>query len=109
MANPSTPTLPENADLGYLRRRARDLQRAVRAGDRRARELVDGLHPGPFHGELGMFPLRAAQLVVARAHGFASWPRLVRYFDVTGRYRWMERRMPTPSGIPSARSAGWPA
>lgn len=71
--------------LDHLRRLARRLQRAVRARDTEALELVRRHHPDPPPAE--GFPLSAAQLVVARAHGFPSWPRLRAHLDLLGPMR----------------------
>jgi ankyrin repeat protein len=61
-------TLPAHPNLDHLRRQARDLLRAVRAGD------VDAAH------RLGSHPdqatLAVAQRAIAREYGFPSWPRL---------------------------------
>ncbi len=75
------PTVPLPADpsLGHLRKLAKDLRRAVLAGAPEALAEVAEHHPdgaAVLAGATG-FPLNAAQLVVARRHGFASWPRLV--------------------------------
>ncbi|MBE7160840.1 MAG: ankyrin repeat domain-containing protein [Williamsia herbipolensis] len=63
-------TLPERPDIDCLRGQARDLQRGVRAGDpaalRRASVPVAD----------NAFRLGDAQRVIAREHGFVSWPRL---------------------------------
>src|SRR5262249_40701049 len=60
--------LAEHPDLAQLRRRAKELYRAARSHDQEAvaqiRAVSDGLS------------LNAAQLALARAYGFASWPRL---------------------------------
>jgi ankyrin repeat protein len=61
-------TLPVRVDLDQLRRRARDLLRAARAGDT---AVVDRMRA--VSGEL---TLTAARLVIAREYGFASWARL---------------------------------
>ncbi|GAA4256622.1 ankyrin repeat domain-containing protein [Dactylosporangium darangshiense] len=99
------PTLPERPDLQRLRRQARDLQRAVRAGDPDALARVAAHHPGATdpetaplpHAETApvrpaagnaAFPLAAAQLVVAREYGFASWPRLRRYLGTVAEHGW---------------------
>jgi len=63
---PATP-LPDSPDLRQLRRRAKELKRAADAGDPDATARLDGTSP----------TLARAQLVLAREHGFASWPRLV--------------------------------
>jgi hypothetical protein len=54
---------PERPDAGQLRRMAKELRAAARAGDPAA------------------VSLSAAQLVVAREHGFASWPRLMEHLE----------------------------
>jgi len=65
--------LPEHPNLDQLRRRAKELRDAARAGDpaacERVRRYVD-LRPD------AAVTLAAAQLVLAREHGFTSWPRL---------------------------------
>lgn len=55
-------------DVEQLRRQAKELVRAVRVGDREALS------------RLGDLPQRlaSAQLVVAREHGYTSWPALVK-------------------------------
>jgi ankyrin repeat protein len=66
-------SLPERADLGQLRRRAKELRDAARRGDAAAVERFTQHHPSfrPDPVSLG-----AAQLVIARELGFPSWPRL---------------------------------
>ena len=60
--------LSARPSLDHLRRQARDLLRAARAGDTtaagRIRAVADAL------------TLASAQLAVAREYGFASWTRL---------------------------------
>ena len=80
-----TTPLPATPSLEQLRNRARDLQRAHRAGDEEARARVarhaardEQSGPG---AEREPLKLSTAQLVVAREHGFASWPRLRAYVD----------------------------
>ncbi len=70
-------SLPASPSLEYLRKAAKDLLRAHRAGDEAARSRVAAHHPRPAE------PLRlsGAQLVIAREHGFPSWPRLRAYVD----------------------------
>ena len=77
---PALP-LPEDPDFGQLRNQARDLQRAVRAGDAAALALVTEFHPDP--PAAAAFPLSAAQLVLARKYGFPSWARLRRYVQLS--------------------------
>src|ERR671917_1285635 len=65
-------------DLGQLRRQAKDWLRRGRAGDPEALAHLRQLHPQG--AELAADPSRLrladAQLTLARAYGFASWPRL---------------------------------
>src|SRR5580765_8196260 len=82
---PTVP-LPQDPGLGQLRTRARELQRAVRAGDPEARSLAGELHPSP--PDLTTFSLSAAQLVLARQHGFAGWPQLRRHVEIVQARSW---------------------
>jgi ankyrin repeat protein len=69
------PTLPAAANLEQLRKQAKDLLRAHRAGDPGAVERFTASHPAPAEPPR----LTDAQLVVAREYGFPSWPRLNAY------------------------------
>jgi Ankyrin repeats (many copies) len=81
-------SLPDRANLTQLRKQARDLQRAVRAGSPTARELVAGYHPaGALDANAAAsFPLHAARLVISRQYGFASWTRLKRHVEMIQQY-----------------------
>ena len=68
---PTVP-LPENPDLDQLRKQAKELHRA------------EGV------------PLAAAQLAIARRHGFPSWAKLKRHLDVVREHLW----------VPEAPAAG---
>ncbi|HEX6445633.1 MAG TPA: ankyrin repeat domain-containing protein [Streptosporangiales bacterium] len=61
-------TLPARPDLDQLRRRAKDLVRAARAGDGAAIARIAAVSRRP--------TLTAARLAIAREHGFASWAAL---------------------------------
>ncbi len=82
----ATAALPQDPDLGQLRNQARELQRAVRGGEPTALARVSRWHPEPPAPD--RFPLTAAQLVLAREHGFASWARLRRYVQVVTDRAW---------------------
>lgn len=71
MEDPVTRALPTHPHLDHLRRQARELQRALRRGEPEALARAAPYRPGP------QPQLSFAQLVLAREHGFASWPRLV--------------------------------
>ena len=60
--------LPAQPNLDHLRRQARDLLRAARAGDAAAVERMRAVSD--------RLTLAAAQLAVAREYGFASWAKL---------------------------------
>ncbi len=78
---PLTTTLPANPDLSQLRRQAKDLQQAVRTSDPSALALI-GAHLASVPDAGATFPLRLAQLAVARQHGFASWARMKRHVEL---------------------------
>jgi hypothetical protein len=74
----SEHALPERPDTGQLRRMAKELRAAARAGDpgavQRLRNHVDA--------DPATVSLSAAQLVVAREYGFASWRRLMEHLEL---------------------------
>lgn len=88
----ATASLPQDPDLGQLRNQARDLQRAVHHGEPAALARVSRWHPGP--PPAGPFPLTAAQLVIARQHGFTSWARMRRYIQVVTGRAWTPGKPP---------------
>ncbi|HEX3789268.1 MAG TPA: ankyrin repeat domain-containing protein [Pseudonocardiaceae bacterium] len=71
----ATTALPTGANLDQLRKRAKDLHRAVLAGDPDALARIGDRPPAAFR-------LACAQLVIAREYGFASWARLKRHVSV---------------------------
>jgi ankyrin repeat protein len=81
VAMPTVP-LPDDPDLDQLRKRARELQRAVRDGDARALALAGEHHPSGVPSDRSCWKLSAAQLVLARLYGFRSWSALRRHLDV---------------------------
>lgn len=66
--------LPVRPDLVQLKHQAKDLLRAIRAGDPAALDDLRGLHPERV--EPGEAKLADAQLVLARSYHAPSWPRL---------------------------------
>ena len=98
------PTLdmPERPHLDSFRRQARALQRAVRAGDPDAAARLARHLPGGVPGDTGGLRLSAAQLVVAREYGFASWPRLARYLETVAEHGWETRLGAAPAADPAA-------
>jgi len=83
--------LPEQPSLQQVRKQAKDLRRAVLAGNPEAVAEAARL----YSDAPGDFPLRAAQLVVARRHGFGSWARLKRHVELLTRYSRFPERVTT--------------
>ncbi|MDX6645922.1 MAG: hypothetical protein QOK40_1649 [Miltoncostaeaceae bacterium] len=72
-----TSSHPPTPRREQRRRRARDLLRALKAGDDRAAARLAARHPRPPDSPR----LADAQLTIAREHGFPSWPRLRAYVE----------------------------
>lgn len=105
------PTVPLPGELSFeqLRKQAKDLQRAVRAEDPAAlAELAERYPDRPIPGQAPAAPrglrrpaalsLSAAQLVVARRYGFASWTRLKRHAETVERLSRYPARMDAEAG-----------
>lgn len=75
MADEPAP-LPDGIQLQTLKDHAKQLLKAVQAGDAQALERV-----APYFDADSAFSLQRAQLVVARQHGFASWRRLKAFIE----------------------------
>lgn len=78
MATRHSRTLPERPNLDQLKRQAKELADWIRAGDADAIALADAHFRG---AKPATFALHEAQLVLARAYGFDSWPKLKAYVD----------------------------
>lgn len=70
--------LPKHPDLDQLKRQAKEFLAKVRAGNPDAISEAVARYPG---ADPQKFALHEAQLVLARAYGFHSWPRLKAYID----------------------------
>jgi ankyrin repeat protein len=70
--------LPLNPNLGFYRKTAKELKRAIAAGDAAALARLIASHPR-YQGqqaksvEAGKVSLKDTQLVIARGHGLATW------------------------------------
>jgi hypothetical protein len=92
--------LPDEPSLEQLRHQAKDLRRAVLAGEPGAlAEVAEHFPDVP-----RPFALHAAQLVVARRYEFPSWARPKRHVEVIEQYSRFPDRM--TAGPPAARAAG---
>ena len=76
----SVRRLPVRPDLDQLKHQARDLLRAVQAGDPAAVAELVAHHPGPV--EPASARLADAQLALARSYQASSWPRLVQAVEL---------------------------
>jgi ankyrin repeat protein len=78
--NRSLPTriLREHPDIDQLRRQAKEMLDAYRAGDRDAATEVNSHYRD---ANPATFALHDVQLVVARAYGYDSWPKLKAFVD----------------------------
>lgn len=84
--------LPPRPSLEFERKEAKALLRRLRAGASDALARARDRHPGFDASRPEAARLADAQLVVAREYGFASWPRLVRYFEAAERQQQRVRR-----------------
>jgi ankyrin repeat protein len=89
---PTSP-LPENPSLENLRKRAKQLVGALRAGDATALALLREYHPRPPAEPA----LHDAQLVLARSYDFTSWSKLVHHVEGAVRHAWDPRTAPEPT------------
>jgi hypothetical protein len=87
------PDLPERADIDQLRRQARELLRAATAGEPEALARLRAVPGRP--------ALAAAQLAIAREHGFRSWPAL--RSEVESRRQSAGRQLRADAGQPEAQ------
>lgn len=80
MKRQSLPTrrLRARPDLEQLKRQAKEILESFRAGDRAATAEVNAHFRA---ADRQTFALHDAQLVIARAYGFDSWPRLKAFVD----------------------------
>jgi hypothetical protein len=72
--------LPVCPDLGQLKHQAKDLLRAIRAGDSSAIAELREFHPDPV--DPASAKLADAQLVLARSYYASSWTRLVQAVEL---------------------------
>ena len=82
-----TRTLREHPDIEQLKRQAKELLEAFLAGEQEAVAEVNA-HFRP--ADSAKFALHDAQLVLARAYGFDSWPKLKAYIDGANARRLVE-------------------
>lgn len=89
------PRLPDDPSLEHLKKQAKSLLSRFGEGDPEALMWVREYHPSPPQS----LRLAGAQLVVARAYGFTSWPKLRAYLEVVAHYS-RSPFLAAPSGDP---------
>jgi ankyrin repeat protein len=75
---PPRRTLPDRPDLDQLKRQAKELLQSFMAGTAEAVTEVNAYYRNV---DPAAFALHDAQLVLARAYGFDSWPKLKAFVD----------------------------
>src|SRR5262245_55556517 len=75
---PRSRTLARHPDLDQLKRQAKELLESFRNGDQDASAEV---HTHYHDADSRTFALHDAQLVISRAYGFESWPKLKGFID----------------------------
>ena len=73
-----TRTLRERPDIDQLKRQAKELLQSFKDGESAAIAEVNAHYHG---ADPNTFALHDAQLVIARAYGFESWPKLKAFVD----------------------------
>lgn len=90
-----TRPLPNDPSLEHLRKEAKRLRRAVRAGDAAAIAEAREFHPRAAEA-IARFSLTDAQLAIARRYGFASWPKLKAHLGAIAPFAW---HTPAPQSV----------
>lgn len=87
------PDLPIRPSLEQYKKQAKELLRAVKAGNAAAIDSIRCRHPrfrNATDEQISAVTLTDAQLTVARAHGFPSWPRFAAYLQTLSIVRALE-------------------
>lgn len=79
-------TLPDQPDLQQYKKQAKDLLHAHAKAEPKSLERIAQHHPNLYKKSSEIvratpFHLSDAQLVIAREHGFESWPKFVRHIE----------------------------
>jgi Lon protease-like protein len=110
----SAKSLPANPNLANLKKRAKQLVRAHRAGNIEALDPRAAVEPPVQSSKLRQvardpFSLCEAQLMLARQYGFSSWPKLSQHIEAIALDPSSESAEATiPGEIPEAFSGGVP-
>ena len=111
--------LPARPNLGQYKKRAKELRDAYRSGDadaaHRVRQHMRAVDASDTR-KVKALALTDAQFVIAREHGFDSWPKFARHIETLTIARevealadpiaaFFEAAGPSRSGIPPVRSS----
>ncbi|MGC4054694.1 MAG: ankyrin repeat domain-containing protein [Paludibaculum sp.] len=77
--------LPARPSLAQYRKQAKELLKAYQAGEPAVVERVKKFHPRAKELEAPEAALADAQWVIAREHGFESWPKFVKHLEALGK------------------------
>ncbi|MGC2639658.1 MAG: hypothetical protein WA294_20915, partial [Acidobacteriaceae bacterium] len=87
------PELPAHPSLEQYRKQAKELVRAVAARNLDALDTIRRWHPrfrNQPDDQIPAIALAAAQLVLARAHSFPSWPKFAAHLETLATLRALE-------------------
>src|SRR5690349_16399589 len=98
-------SLPPRPSLENLRKQAKDLAKAYRAGEPDAIARVAA--QGRTTSSMQRFTLVDAQHVIAREYGLKSWPRLVRYLTLEPGARRLHELDVLFQDLPGVRARTW--
>jgi hypothetical protein len=101
------PRLPQNPNLGFYRKLAKELKRAFAAGDANAIERVEKCHPKLRADRLGGrktadLSLGGMQIVVAYEHGYSTWAEFKKAVETLA----LTLKLPAPDRLMAAVRAG---
>jgi len=78
----SLKELPSRPNLEQYKKQAKDLLKQAKSADPAAFERLKRFHRGYAASPAAKFRLADAQFVIAREHGFESWPKLAKQIEV---------------------------
>ena len=77
--------LPARPSLEQYKKQAKDFVKFGKSGDAEIVQRVKKYHPRPGQVLDAKFALADAQLVIAREHGFESWPKFAKHIEALAR------------------------
>jgi ankyrin repeat protein len=77
--------LPARPSLEQYKKQAKDFVKLGKSGDAEIVQRVKKYHPRPGQVLDAKFALADAQLVIAREHGFESWPKFAKHIEALAR------------------------